>query len=280
MEVITIDGQQFVKASAAARQAGYTPDYVGQLARAGAIPARLIGRTWYVDADVLRTHRVEKKRFAREKAREQVKKAIAEKNNPEAVSAALGASRSASVRLSVYDKDEHDLMPVIEKTSTVPGVEAVVVSKSEQDPKGDYTPITVTVLPSEAGNSERTLRTAPAIQPKHILTPHRQVIAPRKKQQIAPDMVSRSAAVTPATPVVAIDKKRKPQVEDKTAVAVSEERKRRPWLGLVLFALAIPVALILATIEVHTIQFNEGEQKGSMTEYVINIGALRNALMD
>ena len=79
MEVLELDGKQYVKASKAARDAGYTSDYVGQLCRSGAVPAHLVGRSWYVDTDYLSKHRVDKKRSSRIKAREQIRKALDER---------------------------------------------------------------------------------------------------------------------------------------------------------------------------------------------------------
>ncbi len=78
MDTLVLDGKSFMKASKAARDLGYTADYVGQLCRSGKVPAHLVGRTWYVDAAHLGEHRVEKKRMARVKAREQAHKALEE----------------------------------------------------------------------------------------------------------------------------------------------------------------------------------------------------------
>ena len=83
MEVISINGREFIPASKAAREVGYTPDYVGQLCREGSISAERVGRSWYVDRAELREHKDEKKRNSRTKAREQVKKAIVEKESKE-----------------------------------------------------------------------------------------------------------------------------------------------------------------------------------------------------
>lgn len=57
MEVITIDGVEYVKAAQLARQFKYTSDYVGQLCRAGKVDAKLVGRTWYVNPDSLAGHK-------------------------------------------------------------------------------------------------------------------------------------------------------------------------------------------------------------------------------
>ncbi|MCR4286314.1 MAG: hypothetical protein NUW00_05450 [Candidatus Kaiserbacteria bacterium] len=76
MEVLVLDGKSYVKASKAAKDLGYATDYVGQLCRGGKVDAHLIGRTWYVNKDELSTHRTEKKRMSRVKAREYAKRSI------------------------------------------------------------------------------------------------------------------------------------------------------------------------------------------------------------
>lgn len=78
MEVLILDGKSYVKASKAAKELGYATDYVGQLCRGGKVDAHLIGRTWYVNKEELSTHKVEKKRISRVKAREYAKKSIEE----------------------------------------------------------------------------------------------------------------------------------------------------------------------------------------------------------
>lgn len=51
------DGVVYVQASEIARKYNYTTDYVGQLARAEKITARLAGRTWYVEEKSLITYK-------------------------------------------------------------------------------------------------------------------------------------------------------------------------------------------------------------------------------
>ena len=55
---ITIDGTSYISSSRAASLFGYTKDYVGQLARSGKIKSQLIGRTWYIDEDSIRSHKL------------------------------------------------------------------------------------------------------------------------------------------------------------------------------------------------------------------------------
>lgn len=50
---MTIEGKVYIPSKEAAVQTGYTQDYVGQLARAGAIDARRIGGLWYIFLDSL-----------------------------------------------------------------------------------------------------------------------------------------------------------------------------------------------------------------------------------
>jgi hypothetical protein len=57
-ERLIIGGKSFISSIRAAQLFGYTKDYVGQLARAGKIESQLIGRSWYVDEDSIRKHKL------------------------------------------------------------------------------------------------------------------------------------------------------------------------------------------------------------------------------
>lgn len=57
MDSVTLDGKIYTKAKKAARVVGYASDYVGQLCRNGSIDARMIGKTWYVEEQSLRSHK-------------------------------------------------------------------------------------------------------------------------------------------------------------------------------------------------------------------------------
>ncbi|MFZ2484767.1 MAG: hypothetical protein WAW81_02415, partial [Minisyncoccia bacterium] len=54
---IFVDGKEFISATRASKKIGYAADYVGQLCRAKKIPAKLIGKTWYVDFSALVEHK-------------------------------------------------------------------------------------------------------------------------------------------------------------------------------------------------------------------------------
>ena len=78
MDILVLDGKEYIKASKVAKDLGYTSDYIGQLCRNKSISAHLVGRTWYVNTTELSAHKADKKRISRVKAREQAKKSIAE----------------------------------------------------------------------------------------------------------------------------------------------------------------------------------------------------------
>ncbi len=125
MEVLVLDGKNFVKASKAASDLGYANDYVGQLCRSGQVEAHLIGRTWYVNQEQLGSHRVEKKRMSRVKAREHAKKSIEEHRLK--VNEAGNTSKNIDIQ---YENDEKELIPQTKKLT--------VTSLSVQNPNESY----------------------------------------------------------------------------------------------------------------------------------------------
>lgn len=54
---LNFDGKKFISAKIAAKNFGYTSDYVGQLCRAKKINSRLVGRSWYVSEKDLIEHK-------------------------------------------------------------------------------------------------------------------------------------------------------------------------------------------------------------------------------
>jgi hypothetical protein len=57
MDEIIIDEKKYISTKRAAKATGYAKDYVGQLCREGRVPARLVGRSWYVLESALADHR-------------------------------------------------------------------------------------------------------------------------------------------------------------------------------------------------------------------------------
>ena len=129
METLVLDGKEFVKASKAARDLGYTSDYVGQLCRSGSINAHLVGRTWYVRFEELSSHKVEKKRNSRVKAREQAKKSIELHRQKESVRVTPSVSkRNSPIQ---YTSDETELIPAVRHISV--STHTTLNKKNEED---------------------------------------------------------------------------------------------------------------------------------------------------
>ena len=57
MEELTLEGKRYISSKRAAEVSGYTKDYVGQLARAGALDAKMVGRSWYIEGDAIENHK-------------------------------------------------------------------------------------------------------------------------------------------------------------------------------------------------------------------------------
>src|SRR3989338_10066027 len=57
MDEILIEEKRYVSSKQAAKVTGYAKDYIGQLCREGRVPARLVGRSWYVLETAITDHR-------------------------------------------------------------------------------------------------------------------------------------------------------------------------------------------------------------------------------
>ena len=57
MDELVIEDKKYISTKRAAKETGYAKDYVGQLCREGRVPARLVGRSWYVLAAAIQDHR-------------------------------------------------------------------------------------------------------------------------------------------------------------------------------------------------------------------------------
>ena len=57
MDEIIIEEKKYISSKRAAKITGYAKDYIGQLCREGRVPARLVGRNWYVLETAIQDHR-------------------------------------------------------------------------------------------------------------------------------------------------------------------------------------------------------------------------------
>lgn len=114
MEHISVNGEKYVKASSIARELGYTSDYVGQLARAGKIDAKLVGRSWFVSERSIREHKQDRYRSTAQKSRESLQKALAAQKEATPFEPTLRGESNfyrKAVPVAQYELDEHDLVP-------------------------------------------------------------------------------------------------------------------------------------------------------------------------
>jgi len=125
MDVLVIDGKNYVKAGVIARDLGYTADYVGQLCRQGKVDAKLFGRSWYVDKDSIGGHKSTRYRSTQAKSVQALK---IETETPKAQKVHISttpvnplfyghSTLKASPR---YTPDESELIPtmgIVEKKS-------------------------------------------------------------------------------------------------------------------------------------------------------------------
>lgn len=129
MEVLHLDGLPYVKASAIARDLGYTADYVGQLCRANKVDAKLVGRSWYVNEHSIRSHKDSRYRSTKTKTRESLHAHIEQKVHGTENATTVSPSRNRFDTKHFYAKqapqtlqyieDHTELIPVLkEKHST------------------------------------------------------------------------------------------------------------------------------------------------------------------
>ncbi len=108
MEEISVNGENYVKASILAKNFGYTPDYIGQLCRAGQVKCTLVGRSWYVNEESLREHRKGRYRSSSAKSKEYLRKAVEDQ-----LLVPVQMRTTSTVR---YEPDEKELFPALNKT--------------------------------------------------------------------------------------------------------------------------------------------------------------------
>ncbi len=119
--LLSFDGRGYISASRAAKLTGYSPDYIGQLSRAGTILSRQVGNRWYVERTSITKHKESKDALLGAVQAESVgiNHSDSPKNKEESFSYA-GAGPFLE-----YTSDARDLMPVLESKEL-----------TDDDPKG------------------------------------------------------------------------------------------------------------------------------------------------
>src|SRR3989338_297072 len=116
--LVSFDGKDHFSASRAAKITGYHPDYVGQLARSGAIISRQVGNRWYVDRAALLAHKKEKDGLL---GAVQAQSVGISRSDASILGSedTHGSHYNGPGPLLTYTSDDRDLLPAMEKTEQI-----------------------------------------------------------------------------------------------------------------------------------------------------------------
>lgn len=151
MEALELNGATYVKATAIARELGYTADYVGQLCRGGKVDAELVGRSWYVREESIRAHKKNRYRSNTAKTVTALKETIAveedkaeanervpvrryfESPTPTSAPNKNFYSRSNEIT-ALYTEDDSELIPTLTRRETTMEPAEVEVRHADAKP--------------------------------------------------------------------------------------------------------------------------------------------------
>ncbi len=116
--LISFDGKDHVSASRAAKITGYHPDYVGQLARSGAIISRQVGNRWYIDREGILAHKQEKDSLL---GAVQAQSVGISRGDASVLSSedTHGSHYNGPGPFLTYTTDNRDLLPLMEKSEQI-----------------------------------------------------------------------------------------------------------------------------------------------------------------
>lgn len=179
MEEISVNGENYVKASVLAKNFGYTPDYIGQLCRSEQVKCTLVGRSWYVNEDSLRAHRKGRYRSSAAKSKEYLRKTV---DNQSVTTAQVKTSSAVK-----YETDEKELFPVLNKA------EETKVVTSEEDLASNVAinkPLSIAsvennVSATVSGNGVAIRRPAPVLRTIPALQPVKSPIRPKQTPAVS-----------------------------------------------------------------------------------------------
>lgn len=209
MDSATIHGQTYIKASKAAKEAGYTADYAGQLARKGAIDAVVLGKTWFVREGALLEHKKARARANTQMVKREFERQKEDAQNEQpAWMAFVPAYRERLLAGSVrYTSDQDELLPMVRKEETKPEVEKEEESVAEQ-PAADVQPVSIRVM-TKPEIDEHTATDEEVEEEAKVVADPRQ--AARDRQEAVQTLLTRKQApvrrrrrLVPALAVIAL----------------------------------------------------------------------------
>lgn len=126
--LVSFEGKDYVSASRAAELTGYHKDYVGQLARDGALPSRQVGNRWFIEREALLTHK---------RTKDALLGAVQSQSVgiiPPPMSQPSPSAIPPNHELLTYTSDNADLMPVLDDSA---GDEKAETELSEEASRGE-----------------------------------------------------------------------------------------------------------------------------------------------
>lgn len=146
MDELLIEEKKYISSKQAAKVTGYAKDYIGQLCREGRVPARLVGRSWYVLETAIQDHRfgnepvVPKEAAASQK--DTAKDVAPSAKDPEP--AAIASVKKPEV--PHYEAYEPVVLPTLNRLRTFPNVPSKPEEPKETPTAAVETPKETTVL--------------------------------------------------------------------------------------------------------------------------------------
>ncbi len=136
----------YVSSSVAAKKTGYSQDYIGQLARSGAVSAKKLGRKWFIDQEALEDH---KKHNDGLLAAVQANSAGVNRESIYNLGRQSDKSTIHTIPIVRYKRDDGSLVPGVAASSSVEGI----AGSDESLPEAE-----VLSMPTVASSSRGDLR--------------------------------------------------------------------------------------------------------------------------
>ncbi len=133
-ESITDGDTVYLSSSDAAKRTGYSQDYIGQLARSGAVSAKKVGRKWFIEQSALEQHKQHNDGLlaAVQADSAGVKASVVAEILPKQTS----AQSSHTIPIVTYKHDDGSLVPGSEDTATDDVPKPVAEVRSMPSPRG------------------------------------------------------------------------------------------------------------------------------------------------
>lgn len=163
MNTVEVHGEKYIKASVAAKEAGYTADYVGQLCRKNLLDATLVGRTWYVREGAVGDYKKNKSRQNNQKTIKEMEQELERSQNQEQkihktmyVPGVTPEYRKQLLSSEIkYESEAEELLPAPQKIRTQDVAEDVVDTEREEVSEENIIPINTEAESMEGVIEER-----------------------------------------------------------------------------------------------------------------------------